>query len=1155
MKNRLFILVCVVTVSLLVMVALTNNLSKAQEITEAPSANNITSASRPPLYGNWQVHPQPSPFNFTRIDAEYSLETGHVYILGGRLSTGSTDGRVWEFNPVTGVYTDTGVDMPTPVSNYLIARLTDSNGYEVMVTFGSRPAAGGTTNVVQGYYPVSNTVVTFVSDTLPVSTAPGGVVVVDNLAYVFGGFDGVATIDDTFIFDITAAPGSRWTTGPNLSQPRSYIAAAAIDGVIYAMGGDDFDGSDLIALTITEKLDTANPTSWDDAGVAEMPIACDEAPGFGFDSNSGYDLANTFVFAGCGQWSSEIAESMLYFVVSDTWDVSFPDLNEARRNHAGAFVPTGDGSVQGNPGMWLFGGRQESDATVLNVVEFYNVTPLSDFTLSPQNQTVIGRPGWVDVTMAATNLSGLDDTFDVSYSGTNTWPITGPLTVTVPNSATVGFTFQVDMPNEIACDDLTEVTIQATGQISPGLTDTALATVQVDCFAGFQGTVVDANTGLGVPNAFLYMELITDTSVTYDTFADQDGNYSFDVPYADYQLAVSGQGYRFSLLDGWLNPPLSALQTITYNVVLSAPVMSWSVDEFTADSAPGGTVVQTLVITNSGTADLNFALDTFDTDLLPPPPPTVPTVAESGLPKVDAQILHDLAAEGTAEFIIMMADQADLSEAYAMTDWDARGVYVYNTLVAHAAQSQADVKAYLDSQGVSYHTFVSVNGLLVNGDAALVDSLAARTDVGYLVTNGEVALEKPSLNWQEQAVTVPLTVELGVSMVNADDVWNTYQVTGTGIVVANIDTGVEWTHSALTATYRGNDGDHNYNWYHPTSPDGCDGSLAPCDNDGHGTHTMGTMVGDDGGTNQIGVAPGANWIACKGCEGNGCSFDALLMCADWTLAPTDLSGLNPDPSQRPNIVNNSWGGGGGDFWYAGAVTAWRASGIFPQFSGGNSGPSCSVSGSPGDYGISFSAAALISTTVAADFSSRGPAAVTGILKPDISAPGVDVRSSVPGNGYALLDGTSMASPHVAGVVALVWSADPELIGQVDQTMWLLQQTATPLYTTDGCGGDTPTSYPNNTYGWGLVDAATAVSVTLSGDLTPSWATMDPAGGVVAPGETITVEITFNAPDTLGVYTGTLRLTADEPYNSQIDMPLQLNVMSYSIYLPILMRPD
>lgn len=263
------------------------------------------------------------------------------------------------------------------------------------------------------------------------------------------------------------------------------------------------------------------------------------------------------------------------------------------------------------------------------------------------------------------------------------------------------------------------------------------------------------------------------------------------------------------------------------------------------------------------------------------------------------------------------------------------------------------------------------------------------------------------------------------------------------------------------------------------------------------------------------------------------------MCGDWMVAPTDLNGQNPDPAQRPHIVNNSWGGGSGDFWYGGVVGAWRASGMFPQFSAGNSGPSCSTTGSPGDYVRSFNSAAVDVSLNAAGFSSRGPAAVTGILKPNISAPGVAVRSSVPGNGYALFNGTSMASPHVAGVTALLWSAKPELIGQIEDTMWLLSQTASPLLTAQTCGNLPPNVHPNNTFGWGLVDALAAVTDVT--EIVPPWVEVIPGGGTVLPGESMTVQVVFTAPDTLGVYSGTLQLTADEPYNPEVLIPLELTV--------------
>ncbi|MBN2005647.1 MAG: hypothetical protein JXA21_19975 [Anaerolineae bacterium] len=310
------------------------------------------------------------PFAYTRFDAEYSNATGHVYFLGGRLADDSTSGRVWEFDPATGVYTDTGVDMPTPVSNYNIALLTDGNGDEVLVTFGGRPGGGGVVNVVQGFYPVSRTTVVFSADPYPVATSPGGVAVVDNLAYAFGGFDAAVVISDTYIFDIAAADGARWTSGPALNHARSYIGAAVVDGVIYAIGGDIYTGTTLIPLTITEKLDTAaTPLSWDDAGVADLPVTCDQMRAFGFDTDAPYDLAGSIVVAGCGRHPGEFADGLRYDVAGNTWDESFPDLNQARRNHAGTLIPEGPGT--GMPGLWVWGGRQGRNSNVLNSAEFY----------------------------------------------------------------------------------------------------------------------------------------------------------------------------------------------------------------------------------------------------------------------------------------------------------------------------------------------------------------------------------------------------------------------------------------------------------------------------------------------------------------------------------------------------------------------------------------------------------------------------------------------------------------------------------------------------------------------------------------------------------------------------------------------------------------
>ena len=210
-----------------------------------------------------------------------------------------------------------------------------------------------------------------------------------------------------------------------------------------------------------------------------------------------------------------------------------------------------------------------------------------------------------------------------------------------------------------------------------------------------------------------------------------------------------------------------------------------------------------------------------------------------------------------------------------------------------------------------------------------------------------------------------------------------YNNRGAGMVVANIDTGVQFNHPALVNQYRGNLGggsfDHTNNWYDPANI--CGG--APCDNVGHGSHTMGTMVGDDGAGNQVGVAPGAKWIACKGCESGSCSGGSLISCAQWILAPGGNSSL------RPNVVNNSWGGGSGSNWYQSYVQSWVAAGIFPAFSAGNSGSACSTANDPGDYPESFASGATDSGDNIASFSSRGPSLFGGV-KPNVSAPGVNI---------------------------------------------------------------------------------------------------------------------------------------------------------------------
>ncbi len=434
--------------------------------------------------------------------------------------------------------------------------------------------------------------------------------------------------------------------------------------------------------------------------------------------------------------------------------------------------------------------------------------------------------------------------------------------------------------------------------------------------------------------------------------------------------------------------------------------------------------------------------------------------------KIEAALLNQLTAQGRADFMVVFSQQANLSRAYRMS-WKERGEYVYDTLTKVAQTSQARAKGLLDSRGLSYRTFIAGNELYVwAGGLDAVNTLAQLPEVASILATRTYYVG-PLPSPEEQVATAPQqTVAWGITNTGADQFWSQFGVQGDGIVVAGIDTGVQWNHPALDQSFKcGVNPADPACWSDPSNV--CGGSA--CDNNGHGTHTMGTMVADDDPTLTYiaGMAPNAQWIACKGCESGSCSSFALNGCADWVLAP------GGNPANRPHVVNNSWGGGGCDTWYLSKVNAWRAAGIFPAFSAGNDGPGCSTLGSPGAYQESFSSAAHSVAGGIASFSSRGPNLgachpYTPYTKPNISAPGVDVCSTVPGNGWdCTYDGTSMASPHTAGAVALLWSCNPALVGQIDLTFQYLQNTARAAG--PGSCGAPPTGQGDYTFGYGYLD--------------------------------------------------------------------------------------
>jgi subtilisin family serine protease len=464
--------------------------------------------------------------------------------------------------------------------------------------------------------------------------------------------------------------------------------------------------------------------------------------------------------------------------------------------------------------------------------------------------------------------------------------------------------------------------------------------------------------------------------------------------------------------------------------------------------------------------------------------------------KIDDAVLTAIAEAGSASFIALMAEQADLSPAYRLRSKEEKGRFVFETLRATAERSQAGLLAELKQRGVAHRSLYVVNAVVVEqGDLALAAELAGRADVTRLVANPTVRQPLPEVAAAAPDVS-PEAIEWGVNNVNAPQVWAT-GVTGAGIVIAGQDTGIRWTHTAIKNQYRGWSGlaaDHNYNWWDAihSNPNVCGiNSPVPCDDNGHGTHTVGTVVGDDGGSNQIGVAPDAQWIGCRNMNSGNGTPATYAECFQFFLAPTDLAGQNPNPALAPHVINNSWGcptseGCTSATW--GVIQtvqqSLRAAGVLVVASAGNDGSNCGSIGTPlAIFPESFAVGAYNSSNAIASFSSRGPRFFTNIQGPDISAPGVSVRSATRSSdtAYGSSSGTSMAGPHVVGVVALLWSAVPELVGQVPATEQYLRETANKSVVGTACGSGANTAPWNtwdNTYGYGRIDALAAVQAAM-----------------------------------------------------------------------------
>jgi uncharacterized repeat protein (TIGR01451 family) len=479
--------------------------------------------------------------------------------------------------------------------------------------------------------------------------------------------------------------------------------------------------------------------------------------------------------------------------------------------------------------------------------------------------------------------------------------------------------------------------------------------------------------------------------------------------------------------------------------------------------------------------------------------------------------LNSTPAGDQLHILVRFKAQADLAPfaAPSRSRAPAMRAALVNTLQRVASASQQPFAAFLASPMLrsevsAVRSFWIFNGAALSATPRAIQAITARDDVAsisidewrqwigpsvMLTTGSGITIASPysrtSLFTAQQAQ--PSTGSpWGVSKIRADQVWRGLNVTGAGVTVGTVDSGVDWQHVALQTSYRGWRGsgfppDHLHNWYDATD----EGALYPTDMNGHGTHTMGTIVGQGG----IGVAPGARWMAAKGLNGQGFGFNSWLHDAfQFMLAP------GGDPAAAPDIVSNSWSSSdSASDEFSADIAALNAAGLFVVFANGNTGPNPGTVSSPASLPNAIGVGATDPDDDVAYFSSRGPSPF-GDMRPQLSAPGVEILSSYPGGRYATASGTSMATPHVAGAAALLLSASPGL--NITATLYALTHTAVPLTST----------VPNNNSGWGRIDAFAAVLSVISTGVI-SGSVLD--GGLPISGAQVTA---FGATGMLSTFT-------------------------------------
>jgi serine protease AprX len=470
---------------------------------------------------------------------------------------------------------------------------------------------------------------------------------------------------------------------------------------------------------------------------------------------------------------------------------------------------------------------------------------------------------------------------------------------------------------------------------------------------------------------------------------------------------------------------------------------------------------------------------------------------QTALAKLSPWVIEHTKDNQPAEFLVVLTDQADLSGADQLATKEEKGAFVFKALLKKAQATQGPMLDWLKANGIEHQSFYIVNMIWVKGNLDAALALAARPEVARIEGNplihNQPIINTPPPTKQPDAIEA---IEPGITHTNAPLVW-ALGYTGQGAVVGGADTGYRWDHNALKPHYRGWNGstpNHDFNWHdsiHNSTGNPCgNDSTQPCDDDGHGTHTVGTATGDDGMGNQIGMAPGAKWIGCRNMDRGDGTPARYTECFQFYLAPYPVNGMpaQGDPTKAPDVTTNSWNCPASEGCNSGtwgvlqqAIQAHRAAGIVTVVAAGNSGSSCStVSDAPSFFPEVLTVGALnTGGDTIASFSSRGPVLADGSnrRKPDIAAPGTGTRSALNTgiSNYGSKSGTSMATPHVAGAVALIISVQPKLRGQAAAIEGILEDAAFHI-TSSSCNSS---GSPNNVFGYGRLDVKAAADMALT----------------------------------------------------------------------------